>query len=97
MNGDYDHGCTELCQIDTSTTTDDSGATVTAWDCTHYYLGYESLLSLEVPHYRTYCEWKGRSARRRLQQLASDYDHQGRLLSHSPQYAKYYTLPENEN
>ena len=55
-----------------------------AWNCYHYYLGEDYLLSLEKPLFRTYCEWLGPAARRRLGNIPSDFDSQGRLLNHSP-------------
>lgn len=30
-----------------------------------------------------------------MRQLAEDFDREGRLLDHSPQYAYYFSLPEN--
>ena len=51
MNGDYDHGCTELCQISTETL--DNGVDP-EWVCTHYYL---DLIFLEEPLFRSHCEW----------------------------------------
>lgn len=73
-SGDVNHGCDRLCQVSTEQTDDGSGGTMNAWNCFQYYLGEDYLLPLEEPLFRTYCEWLGPAARRRLQNLPSDFD-----------------------
>ena len=78
--GDEAHGCDRLCQI------------VTGWECFHYY---HHIVGVETPYFTSICQetaYPTLSARRLS---PSDFDRNGRLLSHLPRKAYLYKLPAN--